>query len=167
MSKQLIKPIKAAKYSQKLRQRSVNESPATWDFSLNSLVSKYLPSVRLDPLAQEAIPRIAKDPEALKSIQKAIKEIPTQHRLWLGDARWMHNIPDESVHLIVTSPPYFDLKRYPEAEGQLGEFHEYERFLTALEQVWSESYRLLVKGGRLIVVVGDVCRSRREFGAHM
>jgi DNA modification methylase len=69
--------------------------------------------------------------------------------------------------LIVTSPPYFDLKKYPERDTQLGLLHDYDSFLKELDQVWRESLRVLVKGGRLVIVVGDVCRSRRAFGAHM
>ncbi|HWP57336.1 MAG TPA: site-specific DNA-methyltransferase [Candidatus Acidoferrales bacterium] len=158
---------KPARYHRPLRTATAREAAAASDFSLNSLVAKYLPDISLHPLEQEVIPRLAKDAEAIKAIQKAIKEIPTQHDLWLGDSRNMSRIPSESVHLVVTSPPYFDLKRYPERDGQLGELHSYEAFLESLEQVWHECHRVLVKGGRLVVVVGDVCRSRRAFGAHM
>ena len=134
---------------------------------LEDLVGQYLPRVSLNPLRQDTIPRIAKDRSALRAIQNALKEIPTRHALWLGDARAMSRLPDESLHLVVTSPPYFDLKRYPDHESQLGGVHDYEVFLKELDRVWAECYRVLVKGGRLIVVVGDVCRSRRVFGAHM
>lgn len=134
---------------------------------LDHLVRKYLPRVRLYPLPQASIPRIAKDPATLRAIQKAVKEIPTHHSLWHGDARAMSRLSDESIHLIITSPPYFDLKKYPEQESQLGGLHDYDVFLKELDRVWAECYRVLVKGGRLIVVVGDVCRSRRAFGAHM
>jgi DNA modification methylase len=134
---------------------------------LEALVAKHLPRLAGRAIPQQAIPGLAKDRTALKSVHKAIREIPTNHKLWLGDARLMSRIPSESVHLIVTSPPYFDLKKYPEHDGQLGLLHDYDFFLKELDQAWSESFRVLVKGGRLIVVVGDVCRSRREFGAHM
>lgn len=134
---------------------------------LEELVRKHVPGLSLRPLAQDAIPRIAKDRGTLKAIQKAVREIPTKHRLGIGDARAMSRLSDESVHLIVTSPPYFDLKRYPDHDSQLGGLHDYEPFLKELHQVWAECYRVLVKGGRLIIVVGDVCRSRRAFGSHM
>lgn len=134
---------------------------------LDELVRRHLPKVRLRPLSQRTIPRLAKDRSALKAIAKATKEIPTGHALWLGDARGMSHIPDESVHLVVTSPPYFDLKKYPEHSSQLGGVHDYEVFMKELDRVWSECFRVLVEGGRLIIVVGDVCRSRRAFGAHM
>jgi len=94
-------------------------------------------------------------------------EHSTFHRLILGDAREMPYVPDESVHLVVTSPPYWNLKRYNEREGQLGHVADYEEFLASLEQVWRESFRALVPGGRLVCVVGDVCLSRRRYGRHL
>ena len=147
--------------------RALAEEMATGELTQEQLVKKYLPRLSLDPLPQEAIPRLAKDQPALTAIQRAIREVPTRHAILLGDARAMSRIPDESVHLVVTSPPYFDLKKYPEHESQLGALHDYDVFLKELDRVWADCYRVLVKGGRLVVVVGDVCRSRRAFGAHM
>jgi len=92
---------------------------------------------------------------------------PVRVQLRLGDARDLSWLPDESVHLIVTSPPYWTLKRYNERLGQLGHVADYERFLDALDQVWRHLYRALVPGGRLVCVVGDVCLSRREHGRHV
>ncbi len=91
----------------------------------------------------------------------------TRHRLIRGDARNMSFLPDESIHLVVTSPPYWTLKRYNEHPGQLGHIKEYEEFLGELEKVWRECFRVLVPGGRLVCVVGDVCLSRRAFGRHV
>mgnify|MGYP005870215303 CR=1 FL=1 len=56
----------------------------------------------------------------------------TTHRLVLGDARRLDFLPDASVHLIVTSPPYWILKRYNENPGQLGHIEQYEEFLEQL-----------------------------------
>ena len=78
----------------------------------------------------------------------------------------MSFVPDASVHLIVTSPPYWTLKEYRDSAGQLGHIADYEQFLVQLEQVWEECLRVLVAGGRLIIVVGDVCLSRRKHGRH-
>lgn len=115
---------------------------------------------------QKAIPRIAKDPEALVAIQRAVSSYPSTHSLRLGDARELAGIENESVHLVVTSPPYWNLKDYRETEGQLGHIDDYDQFHAELDKVWSECYRVLVPGGRLIVVVGDVCQSRKRFGRH-
>jgi site-specific DNA-methyltransferase (adenine-specific) len=91
----------------------------------------------------------------------------SNHQLVLGDARTMPYVPDGSVHLVVTSPPYWTLKRYNEVEGQLGHVADYERFLEDLSKVWREAFRVLVPGGRLVCVVGDVCLSRKAFGRHV
>jgi modification methylase len=89
-------------------------------------------------------------------------DLPTSHRLVQGDARDLSFISNESVHLVVTSPPYWTLKRYNDSEGQLGHVADYEQFIKELEKVWREVFRILVPGGRLVCVVGDVCLSRRE-----
>ncbi len=90
----------------------------------------------------------------------------TAHTLYLGDARAFPYIAEESVHLVVTSPPYWNLKRYNEHPGQMGHMEDYEEFLCQLDKVWRECFRVLVPGGRLVCVVGDVCQSRRKFGKH-
>ncbi|HXG23509.1 MAG TPA: site-specific DNA-methyltransferase, partial [Chthonomonadales bacterium] len=94
-------------------------------------------------------------------------EQKTLHRLIQADARSMPFIPDESVHLVVTSPPYWNLKRYNESQGQLGHVNDYETFLTEVGKVFTECFRILAPGGRLVCVVGDVCLSRRKFGRHV
>lgn len=91
----------------------------------------------------------------------------TSHRLVRGDARNLSFLEDEQVHLVVTSPPYWTLKRYQEHPDQLGHIEDYEKFLAELSKVWRECYRVLVPGGRLICVVGDVCLSRRQHGRHV
>jgi DNA modification methylase len=91
----------------------------------------------------------------------------TVHRLINGDARELAYLNDDSVHLVVTSPPYWNLKRYNENPDQLGHIQDYEKFLFELEKVWRHVYRILVPGGRLVCVVGDVCVARRDFGRHL
>jgi modification methylase len=91
----------------------------------------------------------------------------TLHRLINADSRELSFLGDESVHLVVTSPPYWNLKRYNENPDQLGHIQDYEAFLFELEKVWRHIYRILVPGGRLVCVVGDVCVARRNFGRHL
>ncbi len=111
---------------------------------------------------QTAIPRIAKNEALLEEIALAVAQIPTTHTLFQADARRLSFIPDASVHLVVTSPPYWTLKRYREHDGQLGHIDDYECFLAELDDVWRHCFRVLVPGGRLVCVVGDVCLSRRQ-----
>jgi len=91
----------------------------------------------------------------------------TLHRLFNGDARDLSFLPDESAHLVITSPPYWNLKRYNENPDQLGHVNDYEIFLGEINQVWKHVHRILVPGGRLVCVVGDVCVSRKRFGRHL
>ena len=93
--------------------------------------------------------------------------IKTTHKLINGDARDLSFIPEESVHLVITSPPYWNLKRYNENPDQMGHIQDYETFLRELRKVWLHVFRVLVPGGRLVCVVGDVCVARRRFGRHL
>jgi modification methylase len=137
------------------------ETPSKSEIDLSPFVPKEL-SVLDDP--QTAIPRIAKDERAVRLIDHAVQTIPTRHHLFYGDARDMSKLRDESIQLILTSPPYWTLKEYRHSPAQLGHVEDYEEFLAALDRVWQHCFRVLVPGGRLICVVGDVCLSRRENG---
>ncbi len=128
-------------------------------------LAKFLPAELAtlgDP--QTAIPRIAKDARLLGLIDAAVASLPTRHEARIGDARDLSFIPDESVHLVVTSPPYWTLKEYNASKDQMGAISDYEDFLTELDKVWTHAFRVLVPGGRLICVVGDVCLSRKNNG---
>ena len=108
-------------------------------------------------MAMKATPKDLEVPEAV-----------TVHRLELGDARELSWISDGSVHLVVTSPPYWTLKKYEDHPGQLGAVADYEDFQDQLDKAWRHCYRALVPGGRLVCVVGDVCIARRRNqGRHM
>ena len=113
---------------------------------------------------QRAIPRIAKDERLTRQIDRSLAQIPSVHDLYLGDAREMAAVRPGSVHLVLTSPPYWTLKEYNTGAGQLGEIENYEHFLGELDKVWRRCFDALVPGGRLICVVGDVCLSRRKNG---
>jgi site-specific DNA-methyltransferase (adenine-specific) len=91
----------------------------------------------------------------------------TEHRLHLGDARNLSWIPDASVHLVVTSPPYWTLKEYERGNrDQMGDIEDYERFLDELDKCWIECERILIGGGRICCVVGDICVPRKKGGRH-
>ena len=110
--------------------------------------------------------------EKFRAKEELLAENPailhTQHRIILGDARIMAELRHEQVHLVVTSPPYWSLKEYEGGAGmdQLGHMKNYSEFLTQLQTVWKRCYDSLVAGGRLCVVVGDVCLPRRKAGRH-
>jgi len=88
------------------------------------------------------------------------------NKLFHADSRNMSFLEDNSVHLVLTSPPYFNLKEYRLGDNQLGIINDYQSFVDELEKVWRECYRVLVPGGRVVCVVGDVCLSRRKYGRH-
>jgi DNA modification methylase len=113
---------------------------------------------------QTAIPKIAKDAAAVARIEAHVKRLKTSHLLYRGDARELGFIKDKSVHLILTSPPYWTLKEYRDSDGQMGHIDNYANFIGELNRVWAHCYRILVPGGRLVCVVGDVCLSRRKNG---
>jgi DNA modification methylase len=105
---------------------------------------------------------------ALKPAEQPVAASPiaathaTRHRLHLGDARELGWLEDGSVHLVVTSPPYWTLKKYNDHPGQLGDIADYEAFHDELDNVWRHCHRVLVPGGRVVCVVGDVCLARRR-----
>jgi DNA modification methylase len=125
-------------------------------------LADYLPNELRDlDDPQTDLPRIAKDRKLTAQIESAVREVPTEHDLRLGDARSFALEP-ESVHLVLTSPPYWTLKEYRDSAGQLGHVEDYDEFLDQLDKVWKSCFKALVPGGRLICVVGDVCLSRRK-----
>jgi len=78
----------------------------------------------------------------------------TQHKIIIGDSRCMREVGDESVHLVVTSPPYWQLKDYGSG-SQIGFDDSYEDYINNLNLVWNQCHRVLHKGCRLCINVGD------------
>jgi len=86
-------------------------------------------------------------------------------KLYCKDARSMKEIADSSVHLIVTSPPYFDLKNYNENnthDNQLGSPKNYEQYINTLNDVWKECIRILVPDGKLCINIMPIFLSGSE-----
>jgi len=92
----------------------------------------------------------------------------TTHRIYRADAREMEQMLTGEIHLVVTSPPYFNLVDYENGDdtAQLGGLSDYRAFLDELDKVWKRCFDALAPGGRMCVVVGDVCLSRRQNGRH-
>ena len=78
----------------------------------------------------------------------------TLHKIIIGDSRQMKEVPDESIHLIITSPPYWQLKDYGNGK-QIGFNDTYEEYINNLNLAWNECYRILHKGCRLCINIGD------------
>lgn len=78
----------------------------------------------------------------------------TQHIIINGNCRNMSELQDKSVHLIITSPPYWQLKDYGN-DNQIGFNDSYEQYINNLNLVWKECYRVLHDGCRLCINIGD------------
>jgi len=122
-----------------------------------AIFGKSEPSIAEKFRAQQVL--LAENPEILRS----------SHRVLLGDARKMPELGEGQIHLVVTSPPYWILKQYEDnaGEAQLGHIEDYDRFVQELNQTWRRCFDALVPGGRLCIVVGDVCVPRRKGGRHL
>jgi len=110
----------------------------------------------------DIIPAMARDMRAMRRIEAVVRDRETTHELIHGDARAASALDENSIHLVVTSPPYWTLKRYNDHEDQMGHVADYDEFMSGLDEVWRNCFRALVPGGRLIVNVGDVCLSRKK-----
>ncbi len=88
-------------------------------------------------------------------------EAVADHRVILGDSRRMEELQDESVHLVVTSPPYPMVAIWDEFFTEV-EAHRYDQMHSYLDQVWAEVERVLVPGGLACINIGDATRTRDE-----
>jgi DNA modification methylase len=146
-----------------MTQATLKRTPTLQNHDRAQDLWKWVPKELRSPAnPQTAIPAIARDARLMRLIEHAVRSIPTTHRLLLRDARSLGDLSPNSVHLVLTSPPYWTLKEYRRCDGQLGQIEDYETFLAELDRVWSHCFNALVPGGRLICVVGDVCLSRRK-----
>ena len=89
---------------------------------------------------------ITKIPEDIKSQKISTKII-------IGDSREMKRILNNSIHLIVTSPPYFNAKTYSDdfSGKDLGNINDYKKWKDEIKKVWSECLRVLQSGRRLFI----------------
>jgi DNA modification methylase len=83
----------------------------------------------------------------------------------LGDSRSLQEIDDGSVHLCVTSPPYWDIKDY-DIDGQIGRGSDLHDYFRDLYLVWKEIYRVLAPGRRLAINIGDQFTRSRDYGRY-
>ena len=78
----------------------------------------------------------------------------TEHRIITGDARQMTKLADKSIQLIITSPPYWQLKDYGK-QTQIGFDHTYEDYINNLNLVWNECFRVLDNDCKMCINIGD------------
>ncbi len=83
-----------------------------------------------------------------------INDIKTNHNIIRGDSRQMNELPNNSVNLVITSTPYWQLKDYG-TDDQIGYNDSYENYINNLNLVWQECYRVLQNGCRLCINIGD------------
>lgn len=99
------------------------------------------------------------------------------NKVFYEDSRNMSNIPDNSIHLIITSPPYFNIKDYSKdgyqvnkisekKENQIGDISEYEQYIAELLKVWKECERVLAPNGKLAINVPLMPMLKKEFNTH-
>ena len=81
-------------------------------------------------------------------------KIKTNHKIIRGDSRQMKELSDNSAHLVITSPPYWQLKDYG-SDDQIGYNDNYENYINNLNLVWQECHRILQNGCRLCINIGD------------
>ena len=99
------------------------------------------------------------------------------NKVFCKDARKMAELPDNSVHLIVTSPPYFNIKDYSldgyqknkkseKAKGQIGDVADYKKYISEMLRVWQECQRVLKPNGKLIVNTPLMPMLKKNFNTH-
>ncbi|HEY8665358.1 MAG TPA: site-specific DNA-methyltransferase, partial [Tepidisphaeraceae bacterium] len=138
--------------------------PTEFSDDEQAILAEFLAIGDLDDI----IPGLARDQKAMRRIEAVVQGRETSHDLVHGDARTASALEENAIHLVVTSPPYWTLKRYNEHDEQMGHVVDYSDFIARLDDVWRNCYRALVPGGRLIINVGDVCLSRKKNnGRHM
>ena len=75
-------------------------------------------------------------------------------------------MPAESVDLIVTSPPYFDVKTYSSEEDQIGNIHVFDSYISKLLEVWRQCQRVLVPNGKLVINAPSMPIAKDAFDTH-
>lgn len=99
------------------------------------------------------------------------------NKVFFKDARKMSEIPDNSIHLIVTSPPYFNIKDYSKdgyqknqisdkKKEQIGDIQDYKKYIDELLLVWKECERVLKPNGKLVINVPLMPMLKKDFNTH-
>ncbi len=107
-----------------------------------------------------------------------VKLQPDQSKIFFDTSEKMHQLKDESIDIMITSPPYWDLKNYYK-KGQIGQ-ETYQEYLDRLKQVWKETYRVLKNSGSMwinintrtknkkpILIPQDIIKQANELGFYL
>ena len=103
--------------------------------------------------------------------------MPYVNKVYFKNSQKMSEIPDNKVDLIITSPPYFNIKDYSldgrqqskhsnTKKNQIGDIIEYKSFIKELLKVWSECERVLKPNGKLIINTPLMPMKKKEFSTH-
>jgi len=141
-------------------------------YKLNNNIEKTVKSLLPDLIKNwdhiRSSAKIAKNKDTAKRIEDALSYIETFHEIIQRDSRNLLSIDNNSIQSIITSPPYWNLKKYSNNENQLGSIKSLNKFLNELDLVWNQCFRVMVPGARLICVISDICLSRKQNdGIHM
>ncbi len=97
--------------------------------------------------------------------------------VYYKDSRKMRELPNESVQLIITSPPYFNIKDYSKdghqiekisgkIKGQIGDIAGYDNYINAMLKVWKECERVLKPNGKLVINTPLMPMLKRDLNTH-
>ena len=103
------------------------------------------------------------NPEAVKLTQNALKfecEYNPKIKVAINDSRDLSFLKDESIDLILFHPPYADIIKYSNIEGDSSNIHDLDKFCDEIEKVARELYRVLKKDKFCAVLIGDTRRKK-------
>lgn len=86
------------------------------------------------------------------------------YKIYNDSSANMSNVEDDSVGLIVTSPPYWNKADYGQYEGNSGNFEFYDDFLNQMKVIFNECYRVLMPGRKMCIVTANVNQNTKEYG---
>jgi len=89
----------------------------------------------------------------------------TSHTVIIGDSREMQKISVESIHLVITSPPYWNIIDY-QHNNQIGFNSSYKKYILDLEMVWDKCFQILYPGCRMCINIGDQFLRAKDYGRH-
>jgi len=104
-------------------------------------------------------------------------KISYKNKIFFKDARKMTELPDNSVNLIITSPPYFNIKDYSKdgrqekqiskkLKGQIGDINNYKKYISEMLKIWQECERVLRPNGKLIINTPLMPMIKKNFNTH-